>query len=138
MTEPTRPATWKVLKQIARRLEQSGVDYALLGGYALALHGFARATTDIDLLVEPSLSNSNRWIAALGQLPDRAALELANEPDVFAHDNRYAIRINDEITIDVMPSAAGLLKTKQGARPNDQLDAATLKAALDALARNQS
>lgn len=33
-------------------LEQAGVDYALCGGLALAVHGVARSTKDIDLLVE--------------------------------------------------------------------------------------
>lgn len=33
------------------RLEQAGVDYALCGGVAVTIHGFVRATRDIDLLV---------------------------------------------------------------------------------------
>lgn len=153
MPEYTRPATWEDLKRIARYLDEAGAEYALVGGYALAAHGFNRFTEDIDLLVEPSLANSRRWIAALARLPDAAAAELAAHPDVFEHGQRYAIRINDELTVDVMPSVAGLswqelcphiqslvidgqpirlldlagmLKTKQGARPKDQLDAAVI------------
>ncbi len=160
MTAYTRPATWEDLKVIAGYLETAGVEYALVGGYALAAHGFNRFSEDIDLLVEPSAANSRRWIAALAKLPDSAAAELLKEPDVFASDRRYAIRINDEFTIDVMPSVAGLawadlqphidtidldgqalkildlrglLKTKQGARPKDQQDAAVLAAAIAAL-----
>jgi predicted nucleotidyltransferase len=72
----------------------------------------------------------------------------------------YAIRINDEITVDVLPAAAGvpwealreyiqdvtidgvrvcvlslegLLKTKSGERPKDQIDAAAITRALDEL-----
>lgn len=79
---------------------------------------------------------------------------------MFADDKRYAIRINDELTVDVMPSIAGLswdemkphimstkiddvvvrvldlevlLKTKRGTRPKDQMDAAVLAAALEKL-----
>jgi Nucleotidyl transferase AbiEii toxin, Type IV TA system len=162
MTEHTRPATWNDLKIVARYLEEAGAEYALVGGYALAAHGFNRFTEDIDLLVNPSADNSRRWIAALARLPDNAAAELRDEPDVFAHDQRYAIRINDELTIDVMPSVAGqswesllghmttlvidgqsirlldlagLLKTKQGVRPKDQMDAAVINAALQELAK---
>jgi hypothetical protein len=34
-------------------LDAGGVDYALVGALALAVHGSPRATTDIDLLVRP-------------------------------------------------------------------------------------
>lgn len=159
MPEYTRPATWDDLKAIARHLEATGADYALVGGYALAAHGFSRFTEDIDLLVEPSPANAKRWIAALSRLPDGAAAELAASADVFSGDHRHAIRINDELTVDVMPTVAGcswdelrphitsvaidgqpirvldlpgLLKTKQGSRPKDQLDAQVLAAAIAA------
>lgn len=38
---------------VFRRLEASGVDYAVAGAFAVAFHGVARATTDIDILVDP-------------------------------------------------------------------------------------
>jgi hypothetical protein len=34
-------------------LEAAGVDYAVVGGFAVAIWGAPRATTDIDLLVQP-------------------------------------------------------------------------------------
>lgn len=39
------------LRSVVARLEQAGVDYALCGGVAVTIHGFVRATRDIDLLV---------------------------------------------------------------------------------------
>jgi hypothetical protein len=160
LTEYTRAATWADVKTLVRYLDEQRVEYVLVGGYALAAHGFNRFTEDIDILVNPSADNSRRWILALSKLPDAAAAELAAESDVFADDKRYAIRINDEFTIDVMPSIAGrswnemkqhmvttqiddvvvrvldlpgLLKTKQGARPKDQMDAAVIAGALKRL-----
>jgi len=157
LTEYTRPAKWEDVTSLARYLDEQGVEYALVGGYALAAHGFSRFTEDVDILVNPSAENSRRWILALSRLPDAAAAELANERDVFADDKRYAIRINDEFTVDVMPSIAGLsweqmkphitsmkideqtlrvldlpglLKTKQGVRPKDQADAAVIASTL--------
>lgn len=162
MAEFTRPATWEDVKRLARYLEEAGVEYALIGGYALAAHGMVRQTEDIDLLVDPAVENSRRWIMALSRLPDGAARELAGEPDVFAAQKSYAIRINDEITVDVLPAAAGvpwealrgfiervelegitlrvlslegLLKTKSGDRPKDRLDAEAISRALEALGR---
>ena len=159
MSEFTRPATWDDVKALARHLNDAGAEYALVGGYAIAAHGFNRFSEDIDILVNPTVENSRRWILALSRLPDGAARELSTDPDVFARDALYAIRINDEFTVDVMPSVAGLswevlrphvvittiddvtvrlldlpglLKTKQGLRPKDQMDAAGIAAALAA------
>ncbi|MCC7259167.1 MAG: nucleotidyl transferase AbiEii/AbiGii toxin family protein [Gammaproteobacteria bacterium] len=162
MMQYTRPATWDDVRTLARYLTEAGVEYALVGGYAIAAHGFNRFSEDIDILVEPSAANARRWIEALSRLPDGAAAELATEPDVFASDQRHAIRINDEFTVDVMPAVAGLswqemvphiieldidgvmvrvldlqglLRTKQGVRPRDQMDAAVIRAALERLQR---
>lgn len=134
--EYTRPATWADVKTIARYFAEAGVEYALVGGYAVAAHGFNRFSEDIDLLVNPAVENSRRWIAALARLPDGAANELSGNADVFAGGQQHAIRINDEFTIDGQAvqvlDLEDLLKTKQGARPRDQLDAANIRAALDA------
>jgi hypothetical protein len=35
-------------------LEAAGADYAVCGGLAMAIHGFPRATIDVDLVVPPS------------------------------------------------------------------------------------
>src|SRR5690348_11960506 len=145
-------------------LNAAGVEYALVGGYAIAAHGFNRFSEDIDLLVNPSAENSRRWVLALAQLPDHATRELLSAPDVFASDARYALRINDEFTIDVMPTVAGhgwsdlqphiesldldgvplrllslegLLMTKQGARPKDQMDAALLRQMIEELKKQR-
>jgi len=160
----TRPATWQDLKSLVKYLDDADVEYALVGGYAIAAHGFNRVSEDIDILVNPSVENARRWIFALSQLPDHATQELATNPDVFADDKRYALRVNDEFTVDVMPSIAGhswnemqsyietidfeginlkllnlegLLLTKQGVRPKDQMDAAVLRRALAALGKSK-
>jgi len=39
-------------KQIVQALDAGGVDHAVVGALAVAIHGAPRATTDIDLLVE--------------------------------------------------------------------------------------
>lgn len=162
MPDYTRPATWEDVKQLARYFDEAGADYAIIGGYALAAHGLVRFTEDIDVLVDPAAANSRRWIVALSRLPDGAARELEASPDVFAEQQRYAIRINDEITVDVLPAAGGhgwdelkghvvaleidgvrikvlnlegLLKTKEVPRPKDQADAETIRRAIDVLRR---
>jgi hypothetical protein len=153
----TRPATWEDVKRVASLLEGAGVRYALVGGYALAAHGYSRFTEDVDILVDPSVENARRWIAALEQLPDGASRELRGEEDIFERQGPYAVRINDEFTLDLLPAACGhpwselsryvvekvvdgvtlkvlnlegLLLTKEGLRLQDQADAALIKRAL--------
>ena len=106
MEERTRAATYEDVLRIVELLEREHVEYALIGGYALALQGIVRLTEDVDILVQPTLENARRWVAALSQLPDGAAKEL--EGDDTLHEEPYAIRINDEFTVDVMNSASGL------------------------------
>jgi hypothetical protein len=45
---------YEQLSELLRALERERIEYALCGGLALAVHGLARATVDIDLLVQPS------------------------------------------------------------------------------------
>jgi hypothetical protein len=70
MSEYTRPATWQDVLHVARILEAAGVRWALIGGYAIAAHGFVRMSEDVDVLVDPAPENTRRWIAALSTLPD--------------------------------------------------------------------
>lgn len=159
MAEYTRPATWDDVIALARALDAAGARYALIGGYAIAAHGYQRFSEDIDILVDPSPDNTPRWVDALSTLPDRAAEELRADPEVFEREGHYAIRINDEITVDVMPAACGhswselapyavrielpdagaslsvlslegLLLTKEGMRDKDRADRAVLVKAL--------
>jgi len=153
----TRPATWEDVVRVARLLNAAGARYVLVGGYALAAHGFVRMTQDVDIAVAPDPENARRWIAALSELPDGAARELSGDGDPFAGGKSYAIRINDEFTVDILPAAGGvpfeelerhslalrvhdenlrvldlegLLLTKQGLRLQDQADAALIRRAL--------
>jgi len=43
----------QTLRNVARRLSDAGIDYAVIGGMALALHGFVRPTQYVDLLLSP-------------------------------------------------------------------------------------
>ena len=118
------------------------------------------------LFRSPAPENSRRWIMALSELPDGVAAELKDEEDPFGGDYTHAIRINDEITVDVMPSVGGvsfdelqrhaemfetaeglrfpilsiegMLKTKQGLRDKDRMDAAMLRDVLRKLGKGSS
>lgn len=46
-------------------LTDNGVEFLIVGAYALAAHGFPRATGDIDILVAPTPDNATRVFRAL-------------------------------------------------------------------------
>lgn len=52
-------------REFLRLLNAHRVDYLLVGGYAVGLHGYPRATVDMDVWVSPTGSNAERIVAAL-------------------------------------------------------------------------
>jgi hypothetical protein len=40
---------YRTLQDLSRRLDEADIPYALIGGLALAQHGFVRMTEDIDI-----------------------------------------------------------------------------------------
>lgn len=51
--------------RVIASLNDAGVDYAVVGGVALAIHGLVRATEDLDLFVRPDPRNIERLRQAL-------------------------------------------------------------------------
>jgi predicted nucleotidyltransferase len=99
----TRPATLEDLKTLLRSLNANGVDYLLIGGYALAAHGYQRATTDIDIVFPATAAAGQRVKDALMILPDQAAKEI--EPQWFEEGEN--IRVADAFVVDIMLNANG-------------------------------
>ena len=54
-------------KDFLKLLDAEGVEYLLIGGYAVAYHGYPRATEDIDIWIASSSQNAQRIIRALKQ-----------------------------------------------------------------------
>ena len=52
------------LSQLISALEDGGIEYAVCGGLALTIHGFPRATFDIDVLIRPESLEKAYEIAA--------------------------------------------------------------------------
>lgn len=48
-----------------RSLQEHEVKYLLIGGYAVAYHGYVRATVDMDVWVPKERSNAERLVGAL-------------------------------------------------------------------------
>ena len=66
----------KVLAELGGRLDASGIRYALIGGFAIALRGAQRATLDLDFLL--MLDDLEKAHAIFGELGYRREFHSAN------------------------------------------------------------
>ena len=66
-------SVFKALRSIARRLDELGIPYAVVGGMALFHHGLRRFTEDVDILVSKGdLKRIHQELGGLGYLPPHA------------------------------------------------------------------
>jgi len=148
--ELTRVPNDNDLVSLARELNRLGVAYVVIGGFAINRLGFVRATEDLDLLIARDKANQALVKKALEILPDKAVLELGDD-DIAEW---VVVRVNDDITVDLMTEACGvtyedasagteievidgvpipfagadlMLKMKQGDREKDASDRSFLK-----------
>ncbi len=151
-----RAATVDDLKSLADALKQHGVDYLLIGGYALHALGYQRNTTDIDLVLKPDKTQGERLKRAMLSVMGDGIEGL--DPAWF--EEGETIRLCEKFTVYLMFNACGetfasllpyrqlidldgveiysvsiegLLKTKQSKRQKDALDRLILERAILAM-----
>jgi len=92
-------------KEFLRLLNASRVDYLLVGGYAVALHGYPRSTVDLDIWIRATPANAECVLAALRAFGfDLPVLE----PRLFV-DPRSIVRFGvPPFRIEVMTSIDGV------------------------------
>ena len=56
-----------IAAQICQALNAAGARYLVIGGIACILHGYVRATTDLDVLIERSPDNAERVLEGLAK-----------------------------------------------------------------------
>lgn len=93
------------LQILLQAFMREGVRYVLIGGHAVRLNGFVRATEDIDVLLPCSVENGERVIKALNFLA--ASQELEAEWFSPPKDAPENIRIADDLLIDLLFAANG-------------------------------
>ena len=143
---------YEELTSVLDALDRAGIDYALVGGLAVAVWGAPRATKDIDLLIQPDdLPSAMAALAASGftlqALPfnfkDGTRLQRVNKVDTAGHFMTVDLMIVDENLESVwatrvrlpfadrevtVVSRDGLIGMKAlAARPQDIADIESLK-----------
>jgi len=86
-------------------LSAEGVEYLLVGAYAMAAHGWPRATGDIDIWVRPTMGNAERVMRALRQFG--APLFGLSAEDFTLPDTVFQIGVVPG-RVDLMSGVSGL------------------------------
>jgi hypothetical protein len=124
-----------------------GVEFVIVGAYALAFHGAPRFTGDLDILVRPTLANATRLLSALdsfgfpieGLTPetivDRRRMLEMGVPPVQIHvmsaitgvewDEAWSARVQGALgnhTVPFLGREAYLRNKRAAGRPKDLAD----------------
>jgi hypothetical protein len=91
-------------KDMLSCLKDEKVDFIIVGAYALAAHGFPRATGDIDIWVRSDAENARKVMRALAKFG-------APLSDISAHDFDIPDRV---VQLGVEPSRIDLLTSIDG------------------------
>jgi len=92
-------------REMLQALSDEKAKFLLVGAYALAAHGYPRATMDIDIWVMPSPDNAEAVLRALKRF-GAALLNLTKE-DLQKHDTIFQIGVAPR-RIDIITGASGL------------------------------
>ena len=83
--------------QVCAALNAAGAQYLVIGGVACVLHGYARATTDVDILIERTRDNAERILEGLSTIGYGFARELVPEEIL----ERPIFVIGDDPAVDI-------------------------------------
>ncbi|MEA3223761.1 MAG: nucleotidyl transferase AbiEii/AbiGii toxin family protein [Thermodesulfobacteriota bacterium] len=68
MNEKKDPDLFSDFLEILNAFAKNGVEYILIGGFAVIIHGFPRLTSDIDIFLKPEAKNLERLKRALKKI----------------------------------------------------------------------
>lgn len=142
--EPRLPPDFK---EFLRLLNAKGVEYLLIGGYAVGYHGYPRATNDLDVWIAVSPANAERMVVALKEfgfaLPSLSCDLFLRVPNIVrmgvvpmrievitsisgvSFDDCYAARVRgvlDDVPVDVISLADLKANKRASGRPKDVSD----------------
>lgn len=95
------------LRTLLTSLQENGVEYILIGGQSLALHGFPRATEDVDLVVPFDEENGKKLIKSLAFLKSAKDLQSQWFSAEANTDEIQNIRVEDDLVVNILFTANG-------------------------------
>jgi predicted nucleotidyltransferase len=94
-------------KDVLVELYDAEADFVVIGGYAVAYHGYPRATKDIDILVRPEPNNAERVYRALAAFGAPLATFEVTAADFATYDGVLQIGL-PPVRVDLLNRAAGI------------------------------
>jgi len=94
----------KVHERILRKFILHDVDFVLIGGHAVVFYGVRRTTSDIDILVRPTLANGEQILKAF------KSLELQSEgiqASDFTSEHVFTFGMEPD-AVDILTSSRGV------------------------------
>ena len=92
-------------REILQALVDEKVRFLLVGAYAMAAHGYPRATMDIDIWIQPTPHNADAVLRALRRFG--AALQNLTRSDLEQEGTVFQIGVAPR-RIDIITTASGL------------------------------
>jgi len=148
-TDPrVRPTT--LAARVCATLNEHEVSYLVIGGMACVLHGYVRATTDVDILIERSHENARRLLDALEtigfgfarewraeEILARPVTVIGDDPQVDIFTVAWSVKYDGAIERSSTVTVEGveipligiddLIETKRTGRPLDTADIQALQ-----------
>ncbi len=95
----------KDFKEFLKSLNSKNVEYLLIGGYAVGIHGYVRATHDLDIWVNVSPENAARIEGALLSFGFGSS---AFSPSLFLAPNEVVRMGVPPLRIEILTSISGV------------------------------
>ena len=103
MTSP-QPENYFQFEKLLVEIARASVDFAVVGGVAVSLNGFVRATDDVDVLIEEDPSNVSKLLTCLTHWGEGWARELKSEDFV---PQEGSIRVIEDFDLDIFTRMRG-------------------------------
>jgi hypothetical protein len=98
------PALVRDFKEFLKLLNSNNVEYLLIGGYAVGIYGYVRATNDLDIWISANAANAAKVERALRDFGFAAALT----SDLFVTPNNIIRMGVPPVRIEILTSISGV------------------------------
>jgi hypothetical protein len=116
------------LRGLVQELAASHVEFVVIGGVAVGLHGFIRATEDLDVVPDPARGNLDR----LADLLERWSATLLLHPARrFGGRERWALQRGRNLSVSTPMGDLDVVRALSGVPAYDELLAACVRFTVD-------
>ena len=100
----SQPENFFPFEKLLVALVRSGVDFAVVGGIAISMNGYVRATEDVDIIISDAPENLRKLLPCLEQWGEGWARELKVEDFVVQEGS---VRLIEDFILDMFTRMCG-------------------------------